>query len=275
MNSEEIQKQIAELAALRSQAKYWRLGVTLGILTLVLGGVAAIVNACYSLAKEGPKQELFISELTTGLKRDVVPSVERIAKQTVNELKPAIEKELKKLNDRTPELMEKFNKEAMLLQNNLPKRGEKVLNNTFGTMLKKREAKVREMFPDATEQKISALVVNLTDEAENQMHSLTERLFGSHLKAITAVFANLETIQTSEAVNTKDEVPTWEMAVLVFDILREELKDLDAESLVAADTASQPIKLPVKKKTAAAKKKEAAVKKTDGTTNTTTTKEAK
>lgn len=272
MNPDETRQQIETLAALRAQTKYWRLGVTLGILILVLGGVAIIINACYGLAKEGPKQEQFIGELTTGLKRDVAPSVERIAKQTVNELKPAIEKELQKLNDRSPELVEKFNKEALLLQNNLPKRGEKVLNNTFGTMLKKREAKVREMFPDVTEQKVSTLLVNLTDATESQMHSLSDRLFGSHLKAMNGIFANLETIQKTETLNVADDVPTWEMAILVFDILRDELKDLEPESLAQMEKSSQPARSAAKKKDTAAKTKNAAVK---TKVTPTQTKEAK
>jgi len=281
MNSDEIKKQVEELTALRAQTRYWRLGVTLGILTLVLGGVALIINACYGLAKEGPKQKEFIGELTAGLKRDVAPSVERIAKQTVNELKPAIEKELKKLNDRTPELMDRFNKEAMLLQVNLPKRGEKVLTNTFGVMLKKREGKVREMFPDATEQKVSTLVLNLTEEAESQMHGVSERLFGSHLKSINAIFAHLETMQTSESANTAEDVPTWEMAILVFDIIRDEFKELDAEALLETDKAAQPLQAPAKKKTGVVKKKAAVaqndqlVSQKNTPTNPTNTKEAK
>jgi hypothetical protein len=47
----------------------------------------------------------------------------------------------------------------------LPKRGERVLNDTFGAALKQRQSKIHSMFPEATDEQVTNVLTNLTNEA--------------------------------------------------------------------------------------------------------------
>lgn len=226
MSSDEVKKQIAELEALRTQVQRWRMFTVGGVLLVLTVGVVGIISSAVSLTKEGPEQQQFVDEFTGGLKKEVVPTVERIAKQTMVQMKPRVEAELKKLNARAPELGTAFKKEVDKLAVNLPNRGQKVLDGTFGEMLKKREPYIRKMFPDATEAKVSSLANTLVELGHEHAHAISDRLFASHVKALGSITVHLDDIQRTEKVQTGDDVPTWEMGLLMVDLVRDDLKDL-------------------------------------------------
>src|SRR5687768_8389023 len=224
MNSEQVQIQIKELESLRSQMRAWRLAVTLVILVMIIICVGTLINSIYGLTQPGPRQERFVAELSTGLQEGAMPEIQRIGTQTLNSIDfPA---EFAKLNARTPELAEASMKELQTLSEGLPQRGEKVLNATFGEMIHSRETKIREMYPDVTEDKVHTLGTNLTEEATVRTAQITQRLFDPHLKSMNAIVEDIIKIQHSEAVNPR-EVPTWQMALLIFDIARADFKDLE------------------------------------------------
>lgn len=227
MNPDEIKKQIEELESLRSQTGRWRIGSVLAILVIMVVCVAKMIGAVTDLAREGPKQKEFMAEMERGLKSDVVPTLEKIAAQTVNEIKPAIDLELKRLNDRVPDVAAALHKELEALSTNLPKRGEKILEASFGAVIKKREDKIRKLYPGITEDKIATLVTTLTAEANDQIDHIVTGLFAPHILALTHVTENVAHIQKTEKVDGTAEFPTWEMASLVFDLLHEEFKGLD------------------------------------------------
>ena len=57
-------------------------------------------------------------------------------------------------------------------------------------------------------------------------------------------------IQRTEVVNAKEDLASWDMALVVFDLIREEFAELQVTEAAAANSAA-PVKLPKKVKPAA------------------------
>ncbi len=245
MTSEEVQKKIQELEALRSQARYWRLGITAAIVLITVVCVGSLVNSVHSLFRPGPAQDEFTSTLTADLKQNTLPQVQSIAGQALTESKPEIEASFTKLNTRVPELTSASLKQLTMLQHNLPERGDKVLNATYGTLLKKHEAKIRALFPEATDANVAALVDTMSAEGQTQIVSANNTLFSKHQAALTGIQNDLATIQNTETVTADEDQSNWEMALLVVDSFHDDLQGLQAEG--AKPAAAPKIGKDVKK----------------------------
>lgn len=232
---EEVQKQIQELSELRASAKRWQIGTTLLIVVILCLGVGSMLKSVYDLTQSGPVQDQFMTELKSGLNKQVVPEIKTITERTLNDVKRDVEKELAKVNKRAPEVMQAFNKEVQTLQAHLPQRGEKILEATLGKELKSREAKIKTMFPNVKEEQVATLVNNLVNESHASMENLSATLFGPHIKALSGITANLDTIKRTEKLSPDEDIATWETALGVLDILRDDLKVDDAKA--AAKTA--------------------------------------
>ncbi|MEQ2009409.1 MAG: hypothetical protein ABMA26_21720 [Limisphaerales bacterium] len=250
MTPEEVSNQVKELESLRGQLRLWRIVIPLATVAIVCYGVFSIYSAGKDLVADGPPREEFVASLTDGLKREVQPVVERIAQQTFSDTKRSVEKEITRLNDRTPEMAGAIKKEVETLMHNIPRNGEKVLQASFGAMLKKREADIRKMYPDVTEQKVASLVMGLTDVTHQRLDHVTQQLFSPHLESLSLIMDDVAHIQRTEAVNPKEDLASWDMALVVFDLIRDEFADLQAVESAAVDTAA-PVKLPKKVKPAA------------------------
>ncbi|HEY1171640.1 MAG TPA: hypothetical protein VGH19_09740 [Verrucomicrobiae bacterium] len=224
---DEIQRQISEVNQLRASTRRWQIGSTLLIVVILCAGIGSILSAIRDLAQPGPVQEKFMAELQGGLKKQVVPELDRIAKSTMNDVRRDVEKELKRVNERSPELMAAFNKELETLQHSLPQRGEKVLEGTIGKELKTREAKIKAMFPNVKEEQVTTMVNNLVSESHSSMENLSKTVFGKHLQALTGISANLDTIKRTEKLNPADDIASWETALGVLDLLREDMKPVE------------------------------------------------
>lgn len=250
MDSDEVKRQVQELERLRAEIRWWRLGSMLAILLITVVCVATIASAVNGLVREGPRQQVFVDKVSEGFQQNVMPQVQTIASQTLTEIRPQVEAEFGKLNERAPEIAQASIKEFEILQRNLPERGEKVMTDTFGAMLKEKEPKIREMFPEATEENVAALVTNLTEVGQERVVLVNDKLFSGHMNAMNRIVEDLTFIQHAEAGNTKGMEPSWEMAILLLDLVREDLKELEPKT--------QPATMPGGK--AAPKKKAAAVK---------------
>lgn len=226
MTPEEVSAQIKELESLRAQLRLWRTVIPLATVAIVCFGVFSIYRAGEDLVADGPPREEFVAAFTDGFKRDVQPTVERIAQQTFSETKRAVEKELARLNDRTPEMAGALKKEVETLIHNLPRRGEKALQASFGAMLKKREADIRKMYPDVTEQKVASLVLGLTDVTQQRLEHVTQQLFSPHLASLSLIMDDVAHIQQTEPVIAREDLASWDMALIVFDLIRDEFADL-------------------------------------------------
>ncbi len=244
MNPAEVSAQVQELESLRSQLRLWRTAIPLVTVSVVAYGVFTIYDSAASLVVEGPPREEFVAAFTDGLNKEVRPIVEKVAQQTFTQTRDAVNKELARLNDRTPEMAGALKKEVELLVNNIPRRGEKVLQASFGVMLKKREADIRKLYPEATEQRVATLLLGLTDLTQQRLDHVTHQLFSPHLEALSGIMEDIAHIQRTEVVGAREDLASADMALLVFDLIREEFAVLHVEE---SDPAP-PGKLPKKTK---------------------------
>ncbi len=224
--TETVQKQIEELEKLRTQMRWWKLGATLASLAVVAVSALTIKNSFQGLIVEGPNQEKFVASLNEGLKADVVPMVQSMAGSTFSQLQPQVTKSFDKLNERVPEVTQATLDELEKLEKNLPDRAEKIMNDTFGTMLQAKDQKIKEMFPEATEEQVHNLITNLAEQGKEQVKLANEELFAKHQKELFDIIACMNKIKDSEAPNVKGVDPTWEMGLLVLDVFRSDLEEL-------------------------------------------------
>lgn len=228
-----VESEIRELEQIRKQARAWRLGATLGALLITVGCVALMNNAVQGLFRAGPKQDQFVAAVSKNLTESVVPQVQSVAMRTLQDSQPIVQAEFGKLNERVPDVTEAAVKEFEALQTQLPQRAEKVLDENFSEMLKGKEAKIKEMFPEATDAKIQAFVNNMTDEGHTRLSNINRKLFSPHIQAMSAIAFNMTKIETQEAPHLKGEIPTWQMGLLFFDVARADMKDVAMPGLDA------------------------------------------
>lgn len=186
------------------------------------------------LATPGPQQEQFTNELYAGLQRDAVPQLQQIAGRTLAETRPLVEQEFVKIGQRTPELTQAATKELETLQTNLHERSDKVVTATLMPILERREAKLKEMFPEASDENIKALLTTLKEEMTNQAVMTHDALFGKHMAALSGIVSDMETIRMVEKVTPGTEEANWELGLAVFDIVREDLRDLEPKNQAKA-----------------------------------------
>ena len=226
MNGNEVNQQIQELEKFRLQTRRFRLLTLAALLAIVVTGVSAIINSIYGLALAGPKQDVFVKNLGASLHRDLLPVAQKIAGSSLQRLQPAVEAELQKLNARSPEIAEVTLRELSQMGDQLPVRAEKILDETVGNMLHQREARLRQMFPGLYDAKVATLLDNLNLEAQDQLARTTEKVFSPHLNSIQNIMASLDKIRTSESLETKKDVDSWQMAFLFLDVFVHEFQDL-------------------------------------------------
>jgi len=213
-------EQIRMLESVRQQTRYWRWGTT-GLATLIaVVSVATMNNAVQNLFRPGPTQDEFVSDVTAGLNRDVLPHVQTLAVQTLTSSAPLVEAELPKLNNQVPDVTNAAIKEVIAMQQDLPAQSQKILDSTYGAVMQQRETKIKAMFPDATDDKVNAFVNNMTSEGEVQLEGLNDQLFSPHIAAMQGIASDMNSIEYQEAPYLKNQMPTWQMGLLVFDIAR-------------------------------------------------------
>lgn len=226
MNAEEVKQNIQELEKLRLQTRRFRLVTIIALVAIVVVGVSAIINSIYALANAGPKQDLFVKHFGANLQKDVLPVVQKIAGRSIERLKPAVEAEMQKLNSRAPEIADVALKQLDIMGYELPVQAEKIVDDTVGVTLKKREAKLRKLYPGLYDAQIATLLDNLSTEAQDQIAQTSEKIFTPHLNSIQSILANLEKIQKTEPIDPKKEIDTWQVAFLFLDVFVQEFKDL-------------------------------------------------
>ncbi|MBX3110607.1 MAG: hypothetical protein KF857_01245 [Fimbriimonadaceae bacterium] len=218
--------QITELKNLKKQLQWWRWSLLGATVFVIAATIATVDGAVKGLTQQGPRQEQYIAEVTEGLKNDVAPVVQDLVNQTVEEVKPEIQQAMNHVQSRLPEVAEKAMAEFETLQSNLPKRGEHVLNETFVSMLRSKEAKLKEMFPEATDEQIERLLNNLAESCKREASFANTELFAKHQEALQSIHRNLMTIHEEERENLAGVEPGWEMAVLVLDLFKEDIQNM-------------------------------------------------
>ena len=217
--------EIRTLESLRKQAFWWRTGATLVTVFVVAGCLMGLNSSVRGLAQSGPRQDEFVGYVSEGMRKDVVPSLQTLASETLTEIQPQLRAEFEHINTRVPELTAAVTKELTVLQNELPKASEKTLDSAFSNLLKSREAKIRKMYPDVTEAQVQTLMTNLRTTGEKEIREANEELFAPHQTALSKTLDHLRKIAAEEAGNTKGQNPSWEMGIAVLDVVRADLKD--------------------------------------------------
>jgi hypothetical protein len=239
IQTQDVAQQIQQLKQMRRESALWRYGSLAVIALTVVYSIATLRNSAYALVEPGPGQTEFTTKLTEGLQKDVFPNVQQIATQTLTEMRPEVMTSFQKLNDRTPEVAQASLEQLTLLQQNLPSRSEKVLDETFSSELKKREGKIKEMFPDVTDEKMQTLVTNLSAAGQKRMPGIADQLIGKHVAAVNGIVNDIMTIHAGEKIPAGSEAANWEMTLAVVDLLRDDLREMaPAEAKTAASTAS-------------------------------------
>ena len=235
-------RKIAELHALRSRISRWRMGTPIAIIVVVVFALMSIYTAGGNLARPGPTRDEFVSRVQQGMNEDVVPIVRHVAYQTFQSTKSAVQDELQKISERTPEFSEAMYKEVETLVENIPMRTQEQLSDVLAESLAKQEDKIAEMFPEVTKENVHTLIERLVVLAENQTDTLSTKLFERHLISINNIIDDLEAIRKSETIRPDDELASWEMALLVFDILRSEFDEVHPAPI--AETKTPPSENP-------------------------------
>ncbi|GAB4460707.1 MAG: hypothetical protein OHK0029_25020 [Armatimonadaceae bacterium] len=228
----DARQKIAELENIQSQITWWRWGTTIATAVVVIGCIASINSSVQGLINPGTRQEIFVNELSTGLQEDVLPDVQELAEQAIIEVRPEAQEAFVSLQNRLPELAEESYEQLNLLQQNLPERGEKVLENTFGEMLDRKEARIREMFPNATEENVRDITQNLSQVAQERAALVSDKLFAQHMNTMENIVQHMEQIRLAEAQDARASgsqlasQPNWEMAIAVLDVVRDDLRTM-------------------------------------------------
>jgi hypothetical protein len=244
MSTEEAKQLIQELEKIRRQTRRFRLLTIIALLVIVISGVSAIIESVYSLTLAGPRQEAFISNLNTDLKDNLLPTVQKIAGRSVEALKPAVEKELKEINGRAPEVTEVALRELDEMGGDLTMQAGKILDQTVTSTLRRRQIKLRQMYPDVYDKQIDTLLNNLALEAQDQLAQSGENIFNPHLNSIQSILTNLDKIQQTEPVAASQSVDSWQVAYMFMDVFVHEFKDLTPPETANADAVGHKVVQP-------------------------------
>ena len=224
MSAIEERGQVRELGSLRLQANVWRWALTVAVLATAIYSLATLNHSVRALATTGQEQDEFVAQLQEGLNKDIVPQLQSAGAETVSEIQPQLMASFNGLGKRLPEVAAVAKVEFQSLETDLPAKSETILNQSFDSILTGREGSIRKMYPDLSDEQVKGLVMNLADEGRRQSTEANQELFAAHEEKLKGIMSNLELIKTQEASNVKGVEPSWDMAILLLDILREDVK---------------------------------------------------
>ncbi|MHB9024416.1 MAG: hypothetical protein ACYC7E_09605 [Armatimonadota bacterium] len=218
MENESIQAEIAELTSLRRQISIWRSSLVVLAVVIVLVCVLMMRSAVTGLAQQGDKQTQFATLMGTKMQEDILPKLQEVGAEAVRRVD--INKQIALLNKRAPEVANASMKEARLLATNVRVKGHKVVSSEFEKALQAQAATLKREFPDATDEQLTQLMDNLVSESKNQIIGITGDLFTPHITAINNIVDDIAVIKAAEGPAASADIPTWEMAFLLVDIVR-------------------------------------------------------
>lgn len=226
-SNQEIAQKIQELQSTQSQVRFWRTLTVVAVILIVVTCVGLMSAAVNQLTSPTAAQQEFVKELLSGVNEDLVPQLQQIASTAAADIAPIIQAELNQLNLRAPDFAEALRRELYQLTVNVSDRGERVLDETIGAIARKREDYIMKEFENVTPDKALTMAENLVTITHDRVEHLSDTFFADHIVALNRVTENLHKIQQAELVNVRHEVPNWEMALLFFDIVRDELRGIE------------------------------------------------
>lgn len=227
-SNQDIPQKIQELQTAQSQIRFWRTLSLVAIILIVVTCVGLISTAVGQLASAGPQQEAFLKDLAEGINQDVVPQLQRIGTDAAADVAPIVQAELQKLNAMAPDFAKSLQTELYNLSVNVTGESQKILNDGFGNMIEGRRLWLENNFSDITQDKVENMLENLTTIAEERIQEFTDKAFAEQVIALNRITENMHTIQQAEVGNVRNDVPTWEMGLAFFDIVRDELAKMES-----------------------------------------------
>lgn len=249
MDPSTTEAHIQELQGIRKQINLWRGGTATVILVTLVVCLGLLYHDAKALATQGPDQQVFVDRLQTGLNERVVPQLQQAASRSLTEMQPVVQKEFLALNKRVPDVTKATLDQMNMLQTSLPKITSDALTQTFDKALRGRDAEIRKMYPQVTEDQVKALFDNLSKVSSEHGQQMAQTLLSSHISEINDIQKNLRTIAQTEPA-TGNDTDDWQLGLAVFDVVRDDVKDLtlpkgQAASMIAeaaghvSDTAKQ------------------------------------
>lgn len=226
-SNQDIPQKIQELQSTLSQVRFWRTLTVVAVILIVVTCVGLMSAAVNQLVSPTETQQKFMKELVAGLNQDIVPEVQRMASVAAADIAPTIQDQLNQLNSRTPEFADAARHELYKLSLDVSDKSEKVLDQTIGGILKKRQDWIEKNFSGVTPEKAQTMADNLVSIAHDRVEHLSDTLFAEQVTALNRITENLHKIQEEELPNVQQEIPNWEMGLLFFDVLREELRGIE------------------------------------------------
>jgi hypothetical protein len=227
---------IAELEGLRRSSRNVRWAFSILITGLVVWCLLSLTGAARNLAQQGPGQQEFIKALTDGLQHDVAPQVKAEGAAALTEIQPLVRKSVSDLGKRVPELTQLAQTEAKSFETELPNRGETILNKSYSDLLQQHTGTIHDLYGNSvTNEQVAALVATLGQLGQKELVEANQELFAPHQHRISNILETLQDIKKQEYKNVKGDQPSWDMALLLLDIFRDDLK-----TMVSGDQKPKP-----------------------------------
>ena len=193
------------------------------------------------------QRKALASALGAQVQKDVVPKIQEVGTEVVKTVD--FPGQMKKLNAAAPKVGELAMEQARTLAENLPKDGQKILDDKFKAALDHQKDKLKAEFPGITDEQLGELMSNLTTEASAQIGDVTGKLFVKHVDAFNLMMTDIEKIHSTENGVKSDDLPTWDVAYLIMDIMHSDMAQVNADIHQATTPPVITPKAPKTKKT--------------------------
>lgn len=203
---------VNEIRALRRAARGWRIAATIGCVAVCLIFLLILRHQALKLVHPGPARTAFLHHFGEGLQQQVLPEARDLGVQTVQTLMPKLQAEWIRFQERAPALAEQLTVELELFQKNLPARAEEALQAVFEESFAQRLSKIREQYPDLTEERLALMTGLLVAEGETRLQNIASKIAAPFEKEIFAIVADLEHIRVTEPAPATAEEVAWELA---------------------------------------------------------------
>lgn len=231
MPNVEVAAQIRELQQIQKGTLYWRVGLTVVFLLVVLISLSVLQTSVNGLAQPGPKQEEFTRLMGERMQSQIIPAAQDLAQETIRGVNlPA---SVEKLNKRAPDVAEAAMTEARKLAESIPARGQKVLADELQAALNAQEERLKKFEANLPEEKLHTILANLTEFGVVEAGEISQELFTEHVQALNGTMKDLVKIEQLEGPNVQHDIPTWEMVFLITDIVRDDLKSTSPSATAA------------------------------------------
>ena len=182
-SSDSVEDQLAEISEFDHKIRLLRWGMVAGTLLIIAIGVINIIGKVKQAAEPVEK---ILSDV-----QEIMPVIQTTA-LSVQEIVTG--------GDRFDLIANNFRSQLSGLED-IPERVALTANDQLVTVLSDREDKLRELFPNLSEEKQTKLLGAFTSIGEERGEDVLISLFADHITEVDAINRHLQTIHTKEAAN--------------------------------------------------------------------------